>query len=315
MTQPKEIEAMKALYHNSASVYVMAALMAADTPVSPESGNGEDKAPLPELIKARGPRKAVKPEVASVELPAEASPPPAQPAEQQSPAARVRPDYSKARARGLLPTQAVIQKTRLSVIMKPNAEWFFTVHPTQGGYDNPLFIWHRQGTLGKGGGESFRLLDEKMALLIEANGGKVFVGGAYWCQYSGKHGEFLMLVNLESDNDFIKTTRDILEKGRKEWVKRVNVGNCYDSKPPNVPIRAPGWAERTFEDNLDLAFGEIIESEDHPDYIELIHAREEVDGNMSPMAARMARVEAKAQKPVEAKAQKPTEAKEQKSAS
>jgi hypothetical protein len=229
-------------------------------------------------------------------LPAGASPPPPQPAEQQPTAARIRPDYSKARAKGLQPTQAVIQKTRLPVIMKPNPEWFFAVHPTQGGFESPLYIWHRQGTLGKGGGESFRLLNEEMALKVDANGGKVFVGGVYWCQYSGKHGEFLMVVNLESDNDFIKTTRDILEKGRAEWVKRINVGNCYDNKAPNVPIRPATWVERTFEDNLDLGFGEIVETEEHPDYIELIHAREEVDGNLSPMAARMARVEARGQK-------------------
>jgi hypothetical protein len=288
--------AMNPLLYTS-SMYAIVAQMAADAPVSPTPGNGEDTGPPPAMEKARKAKeKAAKPEVASVELPAEASPPPPQSAEQQPAAARTRPDYSKARAKGLQPTQSVIQKTRLPVLMKPNTEWFFTVHPTQGGYGYPLYIWHRQGTLGKGGGESFRLLDEKMALLVEANGGKVFVGGVYWCQYSGKHGEFLMVVNLESDNDFIKTTRDILEKGRKEWVKRVNVGNCYDSKPPNVAIRVAKWAERTFDDNLDLGFGEIVDHEEHPDYIELIHASEEVDSEMSPMAARMARVEARGQK-------------------
>jgi hypothetical protein len=292
--------AMKTLLATS-SLYAIAACMAPDTPGGPPTtSNGADSTPPLDLVRSDKPRKgtkATKPEVASVELPAGASSPPPQSAEQQQqPAARVRPDYSKARAKGLQPGQAVIEKTRLAVLMKPNPEWFFAVHPTQGGYANPLYIWHRQGILGKGGGESFRLCDERMALLVEANGGKVFVGGEYWCQYSGKHGEFLMIVNLESDNDFIKSTRDILEKGRNEWVKRINVGNSYDSKGPNVAIRPAKWAERTFEDNLDLGFGEIIDSEEHPDYIELIHAREEIDGDMSPMAARMARVEAKGQK-------------------
>jgi hypothetical protein len=279
-------------------LHAIAAKIVADTPVSPTPGNGEDQAPPPVMEKVRKAKeKVAKPEVASVELPGGASPPPSQPTEKQPTATRVKPDYSKARAKGLQPTQSVIQKTRIPVIMKPNTEWFFTVHPTQGGYDNPLYIWHRQGTLGKGGGESFRLCDENMALLVEANGGKVFVGGVYWCQYSGKHGEFLMVVNLESDNDFIKTTRDILEEGRGGWVKRINVGNCYDSKSPDYPIRPATWAsDRTFDDNLDLGFGEIVDSEEHPDYIELIHAREEIDSNMSPMAARMARVEAKGQK-------------------
>jgi hypothetical protein len=285
--------------HDTTSLVAIAAQTAADTPVSPDPGNGEDKAPPPTVEKAaRKPKteKIAKAEVASVELPDGASPPPPKSTEQQPLSARVRPDYSRARAKGLQPAQAVPQKVRLSVIMKPNPEWFFAVHPTQGGYDYPVYVWHRQGTLGKGGGETFKLVTEKMALLVEANGGKVFVGGAYWGQYSGKHGEFLAVVNLESDNDFIKTTRDIFEKARKEWVKRINVGNCYDSKGPNVAIPAARWnCDRTFEDNLDLGFGEIIDSEEHPDYVELVHAHEDTEGEMTPMAARMARVEKRAQ--------------------
>ena len=93
---------MHKLFSNS-SMFAIVAKMAADTPVEPASGNGEDKAPLPDLMKQKGPRKIVKPEVASVELPAEASPPPPQSTEQQPPAARIRPDYSKARAKRLQP--------------------------------------------------------------------------------------------------------------------------------------------------------------------------------------------------------------------
>lgn len=279
---------------DTSSLYAIVVQMAPDTPVSSERGNGEDMVPPPELkVKGVRPRKthSQTDEVAEKPLPAAASPPPSQAATAQPAAAKARLDFSKARVKGLQPTQVLSQSTRIPVIMRPDPAKFFCVQPLYGGYSAPTYLWRRKGS-GRGVSDTLRMVTAEMAAAIEENGGDILVAGVYWCRYH-KGGDFLLVVSLESDNEYVTTTRDIVEKGRNEWVKRINKGGYYDSKPPLIPIPPTVWEDKCYEDVLALGFQEIIEEESHPDFVELVHSRADAatETDLSPMGERMAKVE------------------------
>ena len=227
-------------------------------------------------------------------LPTAASPPPLQSAAAQPGAPKARLDFSKARVKGLQPMQTTPQATRLPVIDKPDPAKFFCVHPEYGGFAYPVYLWRRKNS-GKSAGNTMRLVSDEMAVKISDNGGDVIVGGLYWARYS-KGGDFILVANLESDNDYITTSRTIYEKARTEWVKRINMGGYYESKAPNIAIADPVWEDKEWEDVVSLGFQEIVEDEDHPDYVELVHSRDDSEGaGLSVMGERMAKVERAAQ--------------------
>jgi hypothetical protein len=227
-------------------------------------------------------------------LPAAASPPPVQSATAQPGAPAARLNFDKARVKGLQPMQATPQATRLPVTDKPDPAKFFRVHPMFGGFAFPIYLWRRKNS-GKSAGNTMRLVSDEMAMRVADNGGDIIVGGLYWARYS-KGGDFLLVVNLESDNDYITTSRTIYEKARTEWVKRINMGGYYESKAPNIAIADPVWEDKDWEDVVSLGFQEIVEDEDHPDYVELVHSRDDSEGaGLSVMGERMAKVERAAQ--------------------
>ena len=215
------------------------------------SKNPNPNSPIPEappLSKARGkkPNGGI-PDEPQPPLPAAAtSSPPPQSTTAQPGAPRARLDFSKARVKGLQPMQTTPQATRLPVIDKPNSARFFRVHPGYGGFAYPVFLWRRKSS-GKSAGSTMRLVSDEMAVRIGDNGGDVIVAGLYWGRYS-KGGDFILTVNLESDNDYVATSRSIYEKARTEWVKRINMGGYYESKPPNVPIADAVWEDKEWED-------------------------------------------------------------------
>jgi hypothetical protein len=224
-------------------------------------------------------------------LAAAATPPPPQSTTAQPGAPKARLDFNKARVKGLQPTQTAPQATRLPVIDRPDPSKFFCVHPEHGGFAYPVYLWRRKGS-GKGASSVIRMVTDEMAIKIDANGGEIMVAGLYWGHYH-KGGDFILAVNLESDNEYTKTSRDIYEKGRSEWVKRINLGGYYGSKEPNVPIAPHVWEPKTWPEILSLGFQEIVDSEDHPDFVELVHARADTaeEQGLTSMGERMARVE------------------------
>ena len=145
-------------------------------------------------------------------LPA-ATPPPPQSTAAQPGAPKARLDFSKARVKGLQPMQTTPQATRLPVIDKPDPAKFFCVHPIFGGFAYPVYLWRRKNS-GKSAGNTMRLVSDEMAVKIADNGGDVIVGGLYWARYS-KGGDFILVANLESDNDYITTSRSHLREGAR----------------------------------------------------------------------------------------------------
>jgi hypothetical protein len=138
-------------------------------------------------------------------------------------------DFSRARVKGLQPMQTAPQATRLPVFEKPDSAKFFRVHPEYGGFAYPVYLWRRKSG-GKSAGNTMRLVSDEMAVKISDNGGDVIVAGLYWARYS-KGGDFILVVNLESDNDYIVTSRSIYEKARTEWTKRINMGGYREQAP------------------------------------------------------------------------------------
>jgi hypothetical protein len=246
--------------------------------------------PLPEAEEAKP--RLVSPEPS---LPAAASPPPAQSTIAQPGAPKARLDFSKARVKGLQPTQTTPQASRLPVTDKPEPSKFFRVHPVHGGFAYPVYLWRRKGG-GKSVGNTMRMVSDEMAVKIDANGGDVMVAGLYWGRYH-KGGDFILVVNLESDNDYVTTSREIYEKARAQWVKRINMGGYYEDKSPNVPIADTVWEPKDWEEVISLGFQEIIEDEEHPDFVELVHSRADSaeDAGLTAMGERMAKVERAAQ--------------------
>jgi hypothetical protein len=255
-------------------------------------GNPPADAIPPQKTRGKKPNGEMPDEQPPPPLPASSTPPPSQSTTAQPGAPRARLDFSKARVKGLQPTQTTPQATRLPVIDRPDPAKFFRVHPQYGGFAYPVYIWRRKGS-GKGVSNTMRMVSDEMAVKISENGGDVMVAGLYWGRYH-KGGDFLLVVNLESDNDYITTSRDIYEKARSEWVKRINMGGYYENKPPNVPIADPVWEEKQWEDDvIGLGFQEIIDTDDHPDFVELIHSRADTaeDSGLTAMGERMAKVE------------------------
>jgi hypothetical protein len=239
--------------------------------------------------------EVVRPPWSELPFPAAATPPPPQSTTAQPGAPKARLDFNKARVKGLQPAQTTPQATRLPVMDRPDPSKFFRVHPKYGGFAYPVYLWRRKGT-GKGVSSTMRMVSDDMAVKIDANGGDIMVAGLYWGRYH-KGGDFILVVNLESDNDYVTTSRDIYEKARTEWVKRINMGGYYENKPPNLPIGDPVWEEKEWEDVVSLGFQEIIDSEEHPDYVELVHSRADTaeEHGLTVMGERMAKVERMAQ--------------------
>jgi hypothetical protein len=252
-----------------------------------------DSVPPPQKTRGKKPNGEM-PNEQPPPLPTAATPPPPQSTAAQPGAPRARLDFSKARVKGLQPMQTTPQATRLPVIDKPDPAKFFCVHPGYGGFAYPVYLWRRKNS-GKSAGSTMRMVSDEMAVKISDNGGDVIVAGLYWGRYS-KGGDFILVANLESDNDYITTSRGIYEKARTEWVKRINMGGYYESKPPNVPIADTVWEDKEWEDIVSLGFQEIIDDEEHPDYVELVHSRaDSEETGLSAMGERMAKVERAAQ--------------------
>jgi hypothetical protein len=204
-------------------------------------------------------------ESAEQPLPETAAPPPPMPEAMQKTKDKLGLDaIRKNRSQIVAVTGEVV---RIPVIDKPNSELYIRAHPTFGGLNDPLPIWHRGG-VGKGSG--LKLVAPSMVDLIRANGGKVFMAAMYWCQYS-TGGQFLAVVNAESDNDFIASARAIYEACRTGWFKKVNTGNCYDKLPPPIPIPIPLWANLAWDEVLNLSFDETVDTPKHPEFLSLIY--------------------------------------------
>ena len=235
---------------------------AADPLAGITPGNGQDPAPSVDPITG----EPTKP------LPESASPPPPQPNRTQKVARKL--DLEGIRKTRAQITATVGQAFRIPVIDSPSSSFFIRAHPTFGGFDDPMPIWKREG-VGKGSGGPL-LVKTHMIDRIRAHGGKVSMCGLWWCQYS-VGGQFLVVANAESDNDWIASARKIYEACRSRWLKRVNAGNCWEGLPPPGPIPDPQWADLEWDDVLNLAFDEAVD-EDHPAYLSLVY------GGYAPVA-------------------------------
>ncbi|HZZ24298.1 MAG TPA: hypothetical protein VFE60_17690 [Roseiarcus sp.] len=172
-----------------------------------------------------------------------------------------------------------IRKTRLQVTAKPNipyripvidspsSEFFFRSHPSFGGLDDPLPIWKRSG-LGKGG-SGLLLVKPDVVDLVRAHGGKVAMCGIWWCQYS-VGGQFLVVASAESDNDWLVTAREIYEDSRNRWLKRINVGNCWEGREPPVKLPSPEFTQLKWDEVLNLGFDTEVD-ENHPAFLALVY--------------------------------------------
>jgi hypothetical protein len=263
------------------SAISLSALIAAappDTPLSPP-GNGADPVPPPQFgvdeitgeplpeSDAAGHRPSSddvkEPETPKPEA---AKPPPSQPTRKQKVAHKLNLDeIRKTRA---VVTPSVSQIFRIPVVTSPKTDAFILAHPTFGGLDDPMPIWIRTSV---GQGKSAPLLVEPhMVDHIRAHGGKVGMCALYWCQNS-TGGQFLGVVNVESDNDWIVTRRKIYEACRGgEWLKMRNAGNCWEGVPPPAPIPDRPWPDLSNDDVLNLAFDETVD-ENHPEFLYLVY--------------------------------------------
>jgi hypothetical protein len=188
-------------------------------------------------------------------LPASASPPPPQPSQAQKVSHKL--DLDKIRKARAQVTPSVGQTFRIPVIDSPSSSAFMRAHPTFGGLDDLLPLWKNEG-VGKGVG-GYRMVDPEAAERIRAHGGKVAMYALWWCQYS-IGGQFLVVANAESDNDWIQSSRLIYEATRHRWLKRVNAGNCWSGLPPpaGVEIPTPVWPKLSWDEVLHLGFEEMV---------------------------------------------------------
>ena len=196
----------------------------------------------------------------------EASPPPPASSKKQKVASKL--DLEEIRKTRGQVTASVRQIVKIPVVSSLDSSLFIRVHPTYGGLDDPMPVWKMEG-VGQGR-SGVRLVKTDMVDLIRSHGGKVSMCGLWWGQYSANGGQFLVAVSVESDNDWIDATRKILESAREGWLKRVNAGNCWDSKTPLAPIPDPKWPELTWDEVLNLAFDETV-GEDSRDFQWLIY--------------------------------------------
>jgi hypothetical protein len=252
---------MRTLYDNT-SPFAIVACAAPDAPVSP-GGNGADPKPPPISESKRAGKAKLEMVTAA---PGEAAPPPPMPDKTQRVTRKLDLDgIRKTRAQVTPQTPVII---RIPAIDRPGTEPFFRVHPIFGGIDDPMPVWKREG-LGKGG-SGLRLVSTDMVGRIRALGGKVALSALYWGQYS-VGGQFVVVVSVESDNDWIASKRQLLEQARGEWLKMVNAGNCWQKVSPPVTIPEPKWADLTWDDVLNLSFDDQVSDENHPDFRELMY--------------------------------------------
>jgi hypothetical protein len=204
-------------------------------------------------------------EPAEKPLPESASPPPPMPGKTQ----KVAPKLNLDSIRKNRPQMKAVasEAVRIPVTDSPRSDVFIRAHPTFGGLDDPMPIWKREG-VGKSSG--LKLVDPDMIDLIRAHGGKVFMAALYWCHYS-VGGQILLVVNAESSNDWIVTSREIYELSRKQWVRRVNAGNCWDKVDPPFEIPPPRFADLTWDEVVNLAWRESVATPDSPDFLDLAY--------------------------------------------
>jgi hypothetical protein len=199
-------------------------------------------------------------------LPESAAPPPSMPEKIQKTGRKLDLDGIRQARTQVVPQ--VSEAVRIPVTTSPRSDAFLRAHPTLGGLNDQMPVWVRGG-VGKGGG--LRLIHPSLTDYIRAHGGKVSMCAIYWCQYS-TGGQTLVVVNAESDNDWIVATRKILELCRTQWLKRINAGNCWDKKEPPAPIPDPSWMKvDSFDDVLELGWDEVITSRSHPEVLSLVY--------------------------------------------
>ena len=145
---------------------------------------------------------------------------------------------------------------------------------------------------GRGVSDTLRMVTAEMAAAIEENGGDILVAGVYWCRIARAAISF-SLSAWRATTSMSRPPGTLLRRGATKWVKRINKGGYYDSKPPLIPIPPTVWEDKCYEDVLALGFQEIIEEESHPDFVELVHSRADAatETDLSPMGERMAKVE------------------------
>jgi hypothetical protein len=152
-------------------------------------------------------------------------------------------DLEKIRKMRSQVTPSVGQIFRIPVIDGPSSSAFMRTHETFGGLDDPMPLWKKDGG-GRGGG-GYRMVDPEAAESIRAHGGKVAMYALWWGQYS-IGGQFLVVANAESDNDWIQSSRLIYEAARHKWLKRVNAGNCWEGLQPPAGIQIPNPPGRCY---------------------------------------------------------------------
>jgi hypothetical protein len=201
-------------------------------------------------------------------LPETASPPPPTSGQKQKVSGKL--DLDSIRKNRLMVTAVTGEILRIPVTDSPSSESYIRAHPVFGGLNDPMPIWKRTG-LGKGG-SGLLLADPRMVDRIRAFGGKVAMCGLWWCQYS-IGGQFLVICNAESDNDWHTTARGVYEACRTGWYKRINAGNCWEKLPPpkGVVIPDPDWAAITWDEVLNFAFQEAVVDDSHPAFQELMY--------------------------------------------
>jgi hypothetical protein len=236
--------------------------------IPPITPNGADHPKARRVKKAKAPSPPVDEitgEPIKKPLPEDAAAPPFMPTQKQKVADKLGLDEIR-KTRSQV-TATVGEAVRIPVLSSFNSEPFIRAHPSFGGLDDPLPIWSRPG-VGKSSG-GLLLVKPRMVDRVRAHGGKVAMCGLWWCQYS-VGGQFLAAVNLESDNDWIVSKRKILEASRREWLKAINAGNCWNGlKAPSV-IEAPLWPSYSWTEVLNLAFDEAVD-EDHPAFQSLVY--------------------------------------------
>jgi hypothetical protein len=248
------------------SLYASTALFAApDAPVSPR-GNGEDPTPMPDPDTIFDRKRSDKAK-AKTESSADAMPPPPMPDQAQDTTHKLNLDAIRKNRAQVTPQVSLA--VRIPVIDRLNSEYFFRVHPTFGGLDDPMPIWQGGGVGGKRSGA--RLVDPIMVEPVRAQGGKVCLSALYWGRYSAGAGQFVAVVNIESDNDWPTSKRQVLELARTGWFKMINAGNCWDKIPAPAPIPDIAWPDLTWDQVLGLAFDNIVADENHPDFRSLVY--------------------------------------------
>jgi hypothetical protein len=224
----------------------------------------EPTEPMPDEAQSAS---AAVPDEGEKPLPSFASPPPSQPSKAQKTSSKL--DLEKIRKARAQVTPSVGQVFRIPVIDSPSSSAFLRTHPTFGGLDDPMPLWKKDG-LG-GGGSGFRMVDPEAAEAIRAHGGKVGMYALWWAQYS-IGGQFIVVSNAESDNDWIQSARLIYEAARTQWLKRINAGNCWTGLPPPVGVQIPdpSWTHSTWDEVLHLGFDEMVGT-DHPEFLSLVY--------------------------------------------